>query len=490
MRGKTKSLKFNAFINGFRTILNLIFPLITFPYISRVLSVDEIGKYNFSESIVAYFALIAALGINQYAVREGTKFRESYAEISQFASRVFSVNVVSTGISYVVLSVLLFLSSKLHNYLLCIIILSVQIFFTTLGTEWVYSIYEEYTYITIRSAIFKIISIILLFIFVRNQGDYIKYAIITVIASAGSNILNYIHAREYCDIHFSLRIDWKNVLKPVLVIFASNVAIQVYVNSDITMLGYFGNDHSVGIYSISTKIYTIIKNVLSAVLTVTIPRFSLYAGEKDKKYDKLFQKVVNTLIVIAFPAIVGLIMLSKNVITIIAGNNYWSSQPSLCILSIAILFSIFNGLFSQCVLLAYERENIFLHCTVVSAIVNVCLNFVFIPLWAEVGAATTTLISELVLCLMLYKSSKDKVGQIFVSNSTRENLVSVIIAISGMVCMCLFVMKKLSSFYLQTVGTVFMSILVYGLILIILKNEIVISNIEGIKTKVNNKLRG
>ena len=335
MKSGTKSLRFNAVINGFRTILNLIFPLITFPYISRVLSVNEIGKYNFSDSVVSYFLLIAALGINQYAVREGTRFRKSYTDISQFASEIFSVNLISTLVSYIMLAILLFCSNKLHNYLLCILILSTQIFFVTIGTEWLYSIFEEYTYITIRSIIFKIISIVLLFMFVREQGDYIKYALITVVASVGSNILNYVHARKYCKIQFTLKFNWKNVLKPVLIIFASNVAIQIYVNSDITMLGYLGNDRSVGIYSISTKIYSIIKNVLTAVLTVTIPRFSLYAGkEEEEKYNGLLQKVINTLNLIIFPAMAGLIMLSKNIIVIIAGENYLDSQNSLCILSV------------------------------------------------------------------------------------------------------------------------------------------------------------
>lgn len=490
MKGEIKSLKFNAFINGVRTILNLVFPLITFPYISRVLSVEEIGKYNFSDSIISYFLLIAALGINQYAIREGTKFRNSQDDINSFASRVFSVNAVSTIISYLALGVLLLCSSKLHDYLSCIVILSTQIFFTTLGTEWIYSIYEEYTYITIRSIAFKIISIILLFVFVRHQGDYIKYAVITVIASVGSNILNFVHARKFCRIRFTWKFSWKDVLKPVLVIFASNIAIQIYVNSDITMLGYLESDHSVGIYSVSTKIYTIIKNVLTAVLTVTIPRFSLYAGEKNKeRYDQLLQKVVNALIVIAFPAIVGLIILSTNVITIIAGDSYLASQPSLCILSVAILFSVFNGLFSQCVLLAFKRENVFLQCTVVSAIVNVGLNFIFIPMWAEIGAALTTLISELILCIMLYARAKDKVGKTFTSSSTRKNLISVVIAMIGMGIICLLIMKKLTNFYLQTVVAVVVSILVYGFLLIILKNEIVISNIEIVKAKVRDKLQ-
>lgn len=489
MNGEAKSLKFNAFVNGLRTVLNLIFPLITFPYISRVLSVEEIGKYNFSDSIVSYFLLIAALGINQYAVREGTQFRNSQMNIDQFASRVFSVNVISTVVSYVALGILLLCFNKLHSYWLCIVILSIQIFFTTLGTEWLYSIYEEYTYITIRSIVFKLISIILLFVLVRKQGDYIKYAMITVLASAGSNVLNYVHAKKLCNIRFTWRFDWIAILRPVFVIFASNLAIQIYVNSDITMLGYLGSDHAVGIYSVSTKIYTIIKNVFTAILTVTIPRFSLYAGKVDKdSYDDLLQKVVNTLIMIILPAVIGLIMLRKNIIVIIAGGNYLSSQASLCILSVAILFSVFNGLFSQCVLLAYKRENSFLQYTAVSAIVNIVLNLFFIPLWAEVGAAITTLISELMLCLMLYIRSRDIVSQVFASKSTKRNLLSVSVATTGMVIICLFVMNKATEFYLQTFGAVVVSIITYGLILVIFRNEIVVSNMKTIKkAKVWNK---
>lgn len=485
MYGKAKSLKFNAFINGLRTILNLVFPLVTFPYISRVLSVEEIGKYNFSDSIVSYFLLLAALGINQYAIREGMKFRDSQFAIDQFASRIFSVNVASTVISYWALGILLLCSNKLHNYFLCISILSIQILFTTLGTEWLYSIYEEYTFITIRSIFFKIASIILLFAFVRNQGDYIKYTIITVIASAGSNVLNYFHAKKFCSIRFTWRFDWMMVLKPVLVIFASSIAIQIYVNSDITMLGYLGNDYSVGIYSVSTKIYTIIKNVLTAILTVTIPRFSLYASEEDKeRYNILLQKVINTLVVIIFPAVIGLIMLSKNIIIIIAGDRYLDSQLSLRILSVAILFSVFNGLFSQCVLLAYKRENVFLHCTIISAVTNVVLNLFFIPLWSEVGAAITTLISEFVLCIMLYINSKDKVEQVFTSYSTKKNFASVFFAMIGTIIVCMLILDKMKNFYLQTIFAVFVPALVYGLILFLLKNEVVMSNINAIKSKI------
>ena len=198
---KRKSIAVNAFLNGLRSLLNILFPLITFPYISRKLTVEGIGIYNFSNSIVSYFLMIAALGISNYAIREGAKYRNDKNKIERFSSEVFTINIASTLVAYVLLFLCLIIFSKLHSYILCILIFSLQIFFTTIGTEWIYQIYEDYTYITVRSIIFQIVSIILLFIFVKTPNDYLNYAAITVFSAVGANVLNFIHARQYCHIH-------------------------------------------------------------------------------------------------------------------------------------------------------------------------------------------------------------------------------------------------------------------------------------------------
>ena len=160
---KNKSFGLNAVLNSLQSLLNLIFPLITFPYISRILSVDGVGKYNFANSIVSYFILLAGLGISVYAVREGAKLRDKREEFSLFASRIFTINIISTIISYIALFLVLFFSASLQKYSIAILIFSVQIFFTTLGVDWIYTIFEEYGYITARNIIFKIISVVLLF---------------------------------------------------------------------------------------------------------------------------------------------------------------------------------------------------------------------------------------------------------------------------------------------------------------------------------------
>lgn len=481
-----KSLKLNAALNGFRTILNLIFPLITFPYVSRVLSVDEVGKYNFSQSIITYFLLIAALGIDKYAVREGTKYRDNREELGRFASEVFSINLISTIVSYLFLFLYLLYSSKIQAYKTCILIFSLQIIFATLGTEWIYTIFEEYTYITIRSIAFKILSIILLFVFVRSEGDYLAYAAITVFASVGSNILNFINAKKYCKIRLTIRFNLGRVITPILIIFASNIAVQIYVNSDITMLGYLKNDYVVGIYSVSTKIYSIVKNVLSAVLMVTIPRFALYVGKNQKDdYFSLLKKVTNTLIVLGVPIVVGLILLSKEAILIIAGEKYIDSQISLTILSLTILFSIFSTLFNQCVLLPYKREVVFLNSSIGSALLNICLNFVLIPYIGEIGAALTTFLSEASMTIMNYRGCRDLVKETIFNSSLFRNLYMVVFGSIGIMVVCLLSVKFISGLYSHTVVAIVGSIFVYFLILLVLRNEIVLEIVSAIKKLIH-----
>lgn len=486
MYNKGKSIKLNALLNSIRTILNLLFPLITFPYVSRVLTVDGIGKYNFSSSIVSYFLLIAALGIDKFAVREGAKYREDKKKISEFVSEVFSINTCSTIIAYGCLFVYLFYSKKAQSYLACILIFSLQIFFTTIGTEWLYSIFEEYTYITVRSIAFKIISIILLFAFVRKPGDYLNYACVTVFANVGSNVLNFFHARQFCSIHLTTKIPWKKILIPILVIFASNVAIQIYVSSDITMLGYLKDDYTVGIYSVSTKIYNVIKPVLAAALTVSIPRFSFYAGKNMKKeYNDLMDKVLNTLLIVTVPAMIGLIVLSKDIILILAGNNYLASQGSLQLLSVALIFSVFSTLFNQCALIPFKRERYSLVSSSLSAVENICLNFILIPLLAEKGAAITTVLAELTMAIMNFYKSKDIVGPTFRNRTTKRNFFSIIIGSVAVIFICLLSCHYIQNLVMQTVIAIIASVIIYIIVLLLLKNPIAQELISGIKKRMN-----
>ena len=485
---KEKSIKLNAVLNGLHKFLNLVFPLITFPYVSRILSVEGIGKYNFSNSIVTYFMLISALGINTFAVREGSKYRNDKKSFSDFASKVFSINIVSTLIAYMALFGSLLVFDKLKEYDTAILIFSVQIIFTTIGTEWIYSIYEEYAYITVRSIAFKIVSIVLMFIFVKQSTDYIIYIIVTVFATVGSNILNFIHAKSFCNIRLTFRFNVKEYLKPIMIIFASYIAVRIYVNSDITMLGLLKNDYEVGIYGVSTRIYSMVKDMLQAVLLVTIPRLSLYWGKGNREeYDKLLKKVTSTMIVLVVPAIIGLFIVGKDVILIIAGKNYIESVPSLRILCFAILCSIFSWIFNSCVLVPSKREKFTLRSSIISATVNVILNLWLIPLYGSIGAAITTLISEGLMMIMNYYSCKDIVRSIVFNRYIIHVLVSSILGCIAIILISLYIGNIVPNLIFRMLLTISASIVSYMTVLLLTKNPIAWSYFKQFAQRINRK---
>ena len=486
---KKKSLGVNAFLNSFRSVLNLIFPLITFPYVSRVLSIKGIGIFNFSNTYISYFLLIAGLGIATYAVREGAKFREDKNKINKFASQIFSLNIVATIIAYISLLGSLIIFKNLHNYVSCILILSLQILFTTLGTEWIYTIYEDYAYITIRSIIFKIISIILLFILVRRPEDYLIYAAITVFSAVGSNLLNFIHAKKFVHIRLTTKINWRYHLKPVLVIFASAVAITIYVSSDTTILGLLKSDYAVGIYSTSVKIYQMAESLLSALLTVTIPRLAFLWGQKRiGEYNHVLSKVFDSLGILVLPAAVGLIMLSREVILIIASEKYMPSVNSLRIISWAIIFSIFSWIFSDCVLIPAKRENLVLRNTIVTAIENIILNFILIPFMSYDGTSLSTVIAEFTVMIMNGYSCRDIIKPVIFKKDTLKNLLDSIIGCVGIVVVCLLCDYGFKSLWLKTIFSVVLSVIMYGAILILLKNKNAYSMLDRAKIILKSKL--
>lgn len=486
---KKKSLGLNALLNGTRSVLNLLFPLITFPYVSKVLSVEGIGIYNFSITYIGYFLLIAGLGIATYSIREGAKYRKDKDKMNRFSSQIFSLNMIATIIAYILLFGSLIIFRNLHNYVSCILIFSLQILFTTLGTEWIYTIYEDYAYITIRSIIFKVISIVLLFLLVRKPEDYLIYAAITVLSAVGSNLLNFIHAKNFVHIKLTTKTNWRYHLKPILVIFASAIAVTIYVSSDTTILGLLRSDYAVGIYSTSVKIYQITQGLLSALLTVTIPRLAFLWGQKCiNEYNRVLSKVIDSLGMLVLPASIGLIMLSREVVLIIASEKYLPSVNSLRIISWAIIFSIFAWIFSDCVLIPAKRENLVLRNTIVTAIENIILNFILIPFMSYDGTSLSTVIAEFTVMIMNGYACWDIIKPVIFKKNTLKNLLDSIIGCVGIVVVCLLCDYGFNSLILKTVFSVVLSVIMYGAILILLKNKNAYSMLDRAKMILKSKL--
>lgn len=482
---KKKSLGWNAVLNSVRSVCNILFPLVTFPYVSRVLQVKGLGKYNFSNSIISYFLLIAGLGISTYAIREGAKYRNSNKKITLFSSQIFTINIYSTIISYILLILALVIFKNLRTYTICILIFSLEIFFTTLSVDWLYQIYEDYDYITIRSICFQIISIILMFLFVRNKNDYLIYASITVFSTVGTGIVNWMNAAKLCKIHLVKNVNLKKHLKPVLIIFASSIASMIYLNSDITILGLMKNDYIVGIYSVSTKVYQMVNTLMASLIIVTVPRLSLLIGQGKKVgYQKLLLQVVQTIAILTLPCSVGVFMISKEIVILISGNSYIRAVTSLRILCIALLFAVFTNLLTNCVLIPQKREKDVLLSTCISALVNLVLNILLIPHWGENAAAFSTVVAELVIFVMEFCYSKKFFRKESFSYESVHNFSSVLIGAISIVFVCILVEYwPVNSVLIKLSVKILLSIIMYFSVLIALKNKIFSEYIKRMKHK-------
>lgn len=398
-----KSVAKNAVYNGVRTICNMLFPLITYPYATRVLMAENLGKVDFGASVISYFVLIAGLGISTYATREGAGYREDRKRLDQFSSEVFTINVASTFISYLLLSGLMILWPKLHGYTLLVAIQSLSIIGTTIGVEWVYSIHEDYGYITIRSIAVQIVSTILLFLLVRDSGDYITYAAITVFANVGANVINFLFARKYVRINLTWHFDYLRHLVPMLVLFGNAVAVTIYVNIDITLLSIFKGDYAVGIYGVAVKVYTIVKSLLNSVTAVALPRLSLYmTTDKKKEYQALQDDISHALVVGVLPVMTMFFLMADYVVLIVGGEGFMESANPLRILCFAAVPAVFACYVTSAILLPNKGEKLNLRATIAGAITNLSTNLVIIPLFGIEGAAFTTFLAELVV--LLYSS--------------------------------------------------------------------------------------
>ena len=468
----SKSVGKNAVLNFIKTFCSIAFPLITFPYVSRVLGAENLGKVNYANSVVQYFVLIAVLGTVTYATRECSSVRDDRVRLQKTADEIFGLNIITFLISFAALAVMM-IFVDLSAYKLLIIIYSAEILFKVFSFEWINSVFEDYAYITVRTIVIQIVSLVLIFILIKKSTDYYLYAFIQTTAIGIVTIANIIYTRKYLRLKPKFGIPATFVhFKNSLVFFANSLAITVYCNADITMLGVYKDDIAVGIYSVSAKIYTIIKNLLAAVLVVCIPRLSNYYNQnKNEQAQELLDSISQALMLITIPAACGMAVLSSEIIFVVLGSEYVSGAGALSILSIALVFAIFGGVVNNCILIPVKQEKINLVSTLSAAFSNFGLNIIMIPLLGVNGAAITTVIAEAVAFLMSYLLSENVRRYFRIKQYIHTLLHSCIGGVSIILLVC--VVKKYCAIPLLVISVSFiLSLVVYILELLITKDYV------------------
>ena len=320
---KQKSLKLNFIMNALLTMSSFIFPLITFPYVSRVLGPTGTGQVNFATSLITYFSMFAQLGIPTYGIKVCAQVRDDHEKLTRTTQELLIINLVMTVISYVAFIIALFAVPKLASDKMLYVVTSSTILLTTIGMEWLYKALEQYTYITIRSIIFKFIGLIAMFMLVRSKNDYIMYAGITVFAASASFILNLLNAHKYIGLKPVGHYNFKRHFKPVAIFFAMSCATTIYTNLDSVMLGFMATNADVGYYGAAVKIKNILVSIVTSLGTVLLPRAAYYIEHQQMdEFKKLSRKALNFVFIIASPMMIYFILFAKQGIFFLSGDAF------------------------------------------------------------------------------------------------------------------------------------------------------------------------
>ncbi len=382
-------------MNIILTASNFIFPLITYSYVARMLGADGTGKVALVNSILSYFSYIAVLGIPAYGLRECAKVRDDKEALSQIVIELLIINLISTLVAYLLLAVAIVLVDELNMRRQLFLVMCPQILLKAIGLEWVYQALEEYRYITIRSLIFKIISVVLIFLLIRSEDDYIWYGFLSVFTTSASYLCNFIHIHKIISIKSNFHLRFKQHLKPIFTMFAASIIITIYANFDVTMIGFISSDREVGLYNAALKIKGIVLSVSTAVTSVLIPRITYYLGQKDSaRTQKTVTESLRTSMILALPIAIFIFIFSENILRFVCGNKYTNAVSTLQVLMLCIIPLILTNLFGNQLLIPMGLEKRYSQSVFVGMWINLLLNFILIPKFGSYGAAIGTLVTE------------------------------------------------------------------------------------------------
>lgn len=392
------SIKKNFALNLINTISGLLFPLITFPYASRILLADGIGQVQFFQSIIDYVALFAAIGIPLYAVRETAKIRDDKQAMSKTTCEILLLHGLLTLAGYVVILLLAAYVEKIQVDVPLFLLLSTTLFFNAIGVPWFYQGVEDFKYITIRTILVRTFSLVCLFIFVKTKEDIMYYAAITVVANVGSNIFNFFRLRKYLDLSVLSSVKQLNLkrhLAPASRIFVLNLIISIYVNLDSVMLGFLKDEQAVGYYAAATRLTRVILGIVTSLSGVLLPRFSnMVANGLFDEFYALAGKAISFMLAASLPMFAGLAVMASPIISLFCGDDFAPSVLTLQIISPIILFVSLASVLGMQILYPLGKERFYIIATAVGAIANFSLNLILIPKYAQYGAAFATVVAE------------------------------------------------------------------------------------------------
>lgn len=465
------TLKSNIFWNMLRVGSNLLFPLITFPYASRILGPGSIGLFNYILAISSYFILFASFGFPIYGMREVAVVKQDTEKLRNVVNSIFTACMLFACIATAVYLILCYFILR-GNFLLAAIV-GISIILNSISFEWFFQGIEDFKYLTVRGIIIKSLSLGALFLFVKTESDLVAYAILTVSATCGNNILNLLRIRKY----IRLGLQRKDVVKHVKgasVLFLGTVAISFYSYMNDILVGALTDMQNVGFFSTGNKIVHIILMVISAITISIVPRMSHLVESGDQKASSQLQKnTLNLILYIIIPMSVGLFILSKPAIELFAGDKFLPAIPALRILCSLIIIIPISSFLGNQILIPNRKEKYGNYAVFSGAIVNVCLALILIPRLSFIGVAISLVVAESVVTVVHIFFARH-----FMRLSISNFLPTKAIISSIIMGLCVFTLYRIDPRPGMSVIWSIIGIIIYVITLSIMRDELIFNIIK------------
>lgn len=393
------SIKKNFFYSSILTTANYLFPLLTYPYVSRVLGVTNIGICNFVDSVINYFILVSAMGVNILGIREIAKSKNNRIELNNTFSGIFLLNTCTTLIALSLLFIATFTIPQLNVHKPLMMIGAAKLLFNYLLIEWLYKGLEEFKYITTRTIIVKIGYVIAVFIFVRKSGDYPIYYLLTVLMIVFNALFNFLYSRKFVSLRWN-RLDLNKYIKPFFTFGAYLIITSMYTSFNVAYLGFVAGEKEVGFYTTATKLYTILLSLYTAFTGVMLPRISaLISEKKDDEIQRLLNKSVNILFSFSIPLVILTTICAPQIIAIIAGKGYEGAIVPMRIVMPLMLVIGYEQILIIQNLMPMKKDKAVLTNSILGAIVGITMNILLVPILQSTGSAIVWLTSEVTVLI-------------------------------------------------------------------------------------------
>lgn len=475
------SVKKNFAWSTILTVAGYIFPLITFPYITRILGVEGIGGVQFADSVIAYLSVFAMLGIGTVGVREIAKAKGNKERLSVIYNSLITLNLITTLFAIIALLFLIKVVPSFESHSRLLYIGIAKILCGSLLIEWFYRGVEDFRYITICSLIVRLLYVVSVLAFVRTTDDYVVYYILTTAVTVLNAIINIIYARHY--VTFSLKgVTFRPYIKAFFILGIYMILTNLYNSFNVVYLGTKCGDIEVGYYTTATKLYAVIMSVFTAFTTVMMPRMSSLVSEgKNEEFYTMTSKSIDFLLLFCVPIIVLSEVYAPQIIRIIAGASYEGSILPMRIVMPLMLIIGYEQIIVIQMLMPLRKDNSILINSSIGAATALILNFSLVPLFAAVGSAVVWCCCETAVAIS---------AQFFVTKYTgyRPPIIKIILGIVAYLpalLFCLFIDHYMENWLASMItGFIFVGTYFFVVEYFILKNRLFVSNIDAVFTRI------